>query len=64
MDEKDMEMLLYASEQSDSIVLLSTLAEAAIENDIIEKPWDLYLLFGVIKNLSKEALNKLRQIQD
>lgn len=64
MDNKNIETLLYASEKADSIELLSKLAKAAIENDIIEKPWDLYLLLGVIEKLSKDISDKLWQIQD
>lgn len=64
MEEKELEMLIFASEQVDSILLLSNLAESSIENDTIEKVWDLYLLFGVIKKLSKDAISQLRQIQN
>lgn len=64
MEEKDLEALLLASEQVEAIVLLSRLAESAIENDVIEKIWDLYPIFCVFKTLSKESLDKLRQIQD
>ena len=64
MDEEQTESLIYASENVDSILLLSKMAENAIENDFFEKPWDLYLLFAVMKDLSKNARSRLQQIND
>lgn len=64
MKEKELEKLISASEQVDSILLLSNLAESAIETDTIEKAWDLHLLFGMIKKLSKDASDKLLDIQE
>lgn len=53
-----------ATEEIDSITLLSELAEAGIEQEIIKDPWDLHLLFEVLKNLSKSASEKLWKLQD
>lgn len=64
MEENNIEKLLNASEVVDSILLLSRLAESAIENDVIEKIWDLHVLFGAIKRLCNEVLSDLRGIQE
>lgn len=63
MEEKYIEALLDAREQVDSILLLSNLVEASIENDTIEKVWDLYSVFNIMKILSEKALNNLQQIE-
>lgn len=64
MEEKDIKKLINASEMVDAVLLLSNLAKSAIENETVEKIWDLHLLFEIIKKLSQEALSDLRQIQD
>lgn len=64
MKEKNLDLLLSASEDLSSILLFSKLAEAGIENDTIEKIWDLYPFFRVVKNLVEKALNNLQQIKD
>lgn len=63
MDEKDLEALIYAEEQVDSILVLSKLAQINIENNEIEKIWDLHLVFNAIKILSEKALHNLRKIE-
>jgi hypothetical protein len=63
MDEQDIEKLINASENIDSILLLSKMAQSSIENDVFSKTWDLYGLFGVFKKLSDDALSDLRNIQ-
>lgn len=62
MNEKESEILISVTENVNSMLILSNLAEAAIESDTIEKIWDLYLLFNVFKILNQETLKKLRQI--
>lgn len=64
MEENNIEKLLTVSESVDSVILLSKLAESAIENDAVEKTWDLYILFGTIRKLCTEALRDLREIQE
>lgn len=64
MEREESLAIFMAAEQVDSILLLSNMAECAIETDLTKKVWDLYLLFGVIKKLSEGALEELRKIQD
>lgn len=62
MEEKEIEAFISASENVDSILLLSNLVENAIENESIEKSTDFYLLFRVFKNLSQQTANSLQEI--
>lgn len=64
MEENNIEKLINASEIADSVLLLARLAESAIENDAIEKVWDLHVLFGAIKRLCNEVLSDLGEIQE
>lgn len=64
MEEKDTEALIYASEQVNSILILSNLTQTSIENDAIEKLWDLHSIFNIINILSEKALTHLREIQN
>lgn len=64
MHENNIEKLINASESVDSVMLLSKLTESAIENDVVEKTWDLHILFGTIRKLCREALRDLRDIQE
>lgn len=64
MNEKDLELIAYARESLTSLLLIFKMAEASIENDAIEKIWDLYPLFRVVKNLGEKALDNLWQIED
>lgn len=62
MDEKETEAFISASENVDSILLLSKMAENAIENESIEKSTDFYLLFRVFKTLSQQTADNLEEI--
>lgn len=64
MDDKNLELLACARENLSSILLLFKITEASIENDVIEKAWDLYPLFRVVNNLGEKALNNLWQMED
>lgn len=64
MNEKELELVSCARENLDSILLLSKLAEASIENDTVEKIWDLHPLFNAIKTLGEKALHNLWQTED
>lgn len=64
MDDKDLELIACAREDLSSLLLIFKMTEASIENDVIEKVWDLYPLFRVVKNLGEKALNNLWQIED
>ncbi|MDD3420383.1 MAG: hypothetical protein PHE78_07290 [Candidatus Gastranaerophilales bacterium] len=64
MEEKDIEKLIKASENIDSILLLSKMAESSIEYGSIEKVWDMHILLSVIKKLCTESLVDLRALQE
>lgn len=64
MEREESLAICLATEEVASITLLSELARAGIEYEIIKKPWDLFLLFEVVKNLSTSACEKLQKLQD
>lgn len=51
-------------DEIDSILLLSGLIQAGIENETIKSTWDLYLIFEVFKLLCLRSVNNLKKIQD
>ena len=50
-------------ENIDGILLICNLIESGIENNLIKDPWELYLIFDVLKSLSDKSINNLRKIQ-
>ena len=53
-----------AKSEIEVILLLSKLAKSGIENELIQSPWDLYLLFDVLIPLCSKTIGKLTDIQD
>lgn len=51
-----------AKDQLDTILILTDLAKAGVENDTLKSYGDLYLFFNVLNLLSIRAINSLKKI--
>lgn len=63
MENKDIETLIYASEQAELLFFLTGVIEFALENEMDIKQSELFVLFRFLKNLSHEVIEKLDKIE-
>lgn len=52
-----------AKDQLDTILILTDLAKAGVENGTLSSYGDLYLFFNVLNLLSLRAINNLKKLQ-